>query len=102
MFSIFPTARLRPSPFYNAVVKEGLKTAMVYNRMILPASFGNPEEEYWRLINGVSMWDVAVERQVALKGPDAVALARYLTPRNLDNLKIGVGKYEETRFAVYG
>jgi len=34
-----------------------------------------------------------VERQVALKGPDAIALARYLTPRNLDGLKIGQGKY---------
>ena len=48
MFSIFPTARLRPSPFYQSVLKEGLQTAMVYNRMILPASYGNPEEEYWR------------------------------------------------------
>ena len=26
---------------------------------------------YWRLINGVAMWDAAVERQVELVGPDA-------------------------------
>ena len=44
-------------------------------------------------MNGVSMWDVAAERQVALKGPDAVTLARYLTPRNLENLRFGIGKY---------
>lgn len=93
MFSIFPTARLRPSPFYNAVVKEGLKTAMVYNRMILPASFGNPEEEYWRLINGVSMWDVGVERQVQLTGVDAAKLAQILSPRDLSKCKVGQGKY---------
>ena len=59
LFSVFPTARIRPSPFYEACVAEGMTTASVYNRMILPASFGDPEAEYWRLIKGVSQWDVA-------------------------------------------
>ena len=93
MFSIFPTARLRPSPFYQAVLDEGLKTAMVYNRMILPASYGSPEEECWRLMNGVSMWDVGVERQVQLTGPDASKLAQILAPRDLSKCKVGQGKY---------
>jgi len=93
MFSIFPTARLRPSPFYEAVVAEGMTTATVYNRMIMPASFGDREAEYWRLINGVSMWDVGVERQVQLKGPDAGKLAQILSPRDLTKCAIGQGKY---------
>ena len=85
--------RVRKSPYFEAVRRAGLAAASVYNHMYMPTSYGDPMAEYDRLINGVAMWDVAVERQVALKGPDAVALARYLTPRNLDGLVIGQGKY---------
>lgn len=93
MFSVFPTARLRPSPFYEATVADGLKTASIYNRMIMPTSYGDPEGEYWRLINGVSQWDVGVERQIELKGPDAGTLAQILTARDLSRCKPGQGKY---------
>ena len=34
-----------------------------------------------------------IQRQVRLKGPDAVRLAQLLTPRNLENLEIGKGLY---------
>jgi glycine cleavage system aminomethyltransferase T len=93
MFSVFPTARLRPSPFYESAVAEGMVAASIYNRMIMPTSYGHPEEEYWRVINGVSQWDVGVERQVQLKGPDAGRLAQILSPRDLSNCKVGQGKY---------
>jgi aminomethyltransferase len=93
MFSVFPTARLRPSPFYASAVAEGMTAASIYNRMIMPTSYGDPEAEYWRLINGVSQWDVGVERQVQLKGPDAGRLAQILSPRDLSNCKVGQGKY---------
>jgi glycine cleavage system aminomethyltransferase T len=86
-------ARVRKSPFFEASRRAGLRTASIYNHMYMPTGYGDPAAEYDRLINGVAMWDVAVERQVALKGPDALALARILTPRNLDGLKIGQGKY---------
>ena len=86
-------ARVRKSPFFHASCKAGLAAASVYNHMYMPTSYGDPAGEYNRLINDVAMWDVAVERQVALKGPDALALARLLTPRNLDGLVIGQGKY---------
>ena len=61
--------------------------------MYMPTSYGDPAAEYERVINGVAMWDVGVQRQVAIKGPDALKFARYLTPRNLDVLKIGQGRY---------
>jgi glycine cleavage system aminomethyltransferase T len=93
MFSFTPTSRVRPSPFFESAVAEGMVTANVYNRMIMPTSFGDPEAEYWRLINGVSQWDVGVERQVQLKGPDAGTLAQILSPRNLSKCKVGQGKY---------
>lgn len=93
MFSFQPNTRIRPSPFYESAVAEGMKSANVYNRMIMPTSFGNPEAEYWRLINGVSQWDVGVERQVQLSGPDAGRLAQILSPRDLSTCKVGQGKY---------
>jgi aminomethyltransferase len=93
MFSFQPTARVRPSPFYEAALAEGMVMANVYNRMIMPTSYGDPEGEYWRLINGVSQWDVGVERQVQLKGPDAGRLAQILAPRDLSKCKVGQGKY---------
>ena len=85
--------RVRKSPYFESACAAGLAAASVYNHMYMPTGYGDPAAEYDRLINGVAMWDVAVERQVALKGPDALALARYLTPRNLDGLVIGQGKY---------
>ncbi|KAA3449285.1 glycine cleavage system protein T [Mesorhizobium sp. SARCC-RB16n] len=93
MFSFSPTARVRPSPFFEAAVAEGMVAANVYNRMIMPTSYGDPEGEYWRLINGVSQWDVGVERQVQLKGHDAGRLAQILSPRDLSTCKVGQGKY---------
>ena len=76
-------ARVRKSPFFEASVESGLTAASVYNHMYMPTSYGDPDAEYSRLINGVAVWDVAVERQVAVKGPDAIKHANYLTPRNL-------------------
>ncbi len=93
MFSVFPTARLRTSPFYASAVAEGMVSASIYNRMIMPTGYGHPDDEYWRLINGVSQWDVGIERQVQLKGPDAGKLAQILSPRDLANCKVGQGKY---------
>lgn len=86
-------ANVRRSPFFEATLRDGLTTATVYNHMVIPVSYGDPAAEYDRLINGVSMWDVAVERQVQIEGPDAFKLAQYLTARNLSNLKIGQGRY---------
>jgi len=59
----------------------------------MPTSYGDPEAEYWRIINGVSMWDVSVERQVQLAGRDALKLAQQLTPRDLSSCAEGQGKY---------
>lgn len=93
MFGITPSARLRPSPFYEATLKEGVKAFTTYNHMLMPTSYGHPEAEYRRLMTGVSQWDVAVERQVQLKGPDAGRLAQILAPRDLSKQKAGQGKY---------
>ena len=88
-----PSVRVRGSAFFNAAVNAGLHAMSVYNRMYMPTSYGDAEGEYWALRNGVSMWDVGVERQVVLQGPDAGKLAQYLSPRDLTNCRIGQGLY---------
>jgi aminomethyltransferase len=93
LFGITPSARLRPSPFYQATLNEGVTHFTTYNHMLMPTSYGTPAEEYWRLMNGVSQWDVAVERQVQLHGPDAGRLAQILSPRDLSKQVAGQGKY---------
>ena len=93
MFEISPSARLRRSPFYQSTVKEGVTGFQPYNQMLMPTGYGDPDGEYWRLINGVAMWDVAVERQVELEGRDAGLLAQILSPRDLGRCVEGQGKY---------
>lgn len=93
MFSIAQSSRIRNSPFHDAIVEEGVVSFIPYNQMLLPIGFGDPDGEYDRLINGVSQWDVAAERQIQLKGPDAAALAQALCPRDLTKCKMGQGKY---------
>lgn len=84
---------IRKSPFFAATVAEGVQTFSVYNHMFIPGHFGDPEAEYDRLLNGVAMWDVAAQRQVALVGPEAGQLAQLLTPRRLAGMKVGQGRY---------
>jgi aminomethyltransferase len=93
VFGITPSARLRPSPFYQATLAEGVTAFTTYNHMLMPTSFGHPDAEYWRLLKGVAQWDVACERQVQLQGPDAGRLAQILSPRDLTHCKVGQGKY---------
>ena len=93
MFSITPSARLRPSPFFEATLAEGVTAFTTYNHMLMPTAYGDPHAEYWRLIEGVSQWDVAVERQVQLRGPDAAKLVQILAPRDLSRQQAGQGKY---------
>ncbi|MEM6309815.1 MAG: glycine cleavage T C-terminal barrel domain-containing protein [Pseudomonadota bacterium] len=84
---------IRKSAFFDATLRDGVQSFSVYNHMLIPGHFGDPAAEYDRLLHGVALWDVAAQRQVQLKGPDAGRLAQYLTPRNLANTKIGQGRY---------
>jgi glycine cleavage system aminomethyltransferase T len=86
-------ARLRRTPFFAATQRYGAKAYTVYNHMLFPVRFADFEEEYWHLINHVTLWDVSVERQVEITGPDAFVLADRLTPRDLGRCSVGQGKY---------
>ena len=50
----------------------------VYNRMVMPGIYEGMLEEYRALVEDVTLWDVAVQRQVEIRGRDAFALTQYL------------------------
>ena len=85
--------QIRKSPFFDATVKWGAKDFSVYNHMYIPRDFGNPEQNFWNLINDAILCDVAVERQVQVKGPDASKFVQMMTPRDLSTMQVGQCKY---------
>jgi len=86
-------ARLRRSPFFEATRRYGCRAYTVYNHTFLPSYYNDPVSEYWHLIEHVAIWDVGVERQVEISGPDAFTLTQRLTPRDLSRCAVGQGKY---------
>jgi glycine cleavage system aminomethyltransferase T len=85
--------QIRKSPYFDSTVKWGAKGFSVYNHMYIPRDFGNPEQNFWNLIEKSILCDVAVERQVEITGPDAFKFTQLLTPRDLSDVAIGQCKY---------
>jgi len=83
----------RRSPFFEATLKAGCRGLSVANHMYQPHSYADPREEYRHLTEGVTLWDVATERQVEITGPDALAFVDLLTPRDVTNCPVGRGRY---------
>ncbi|HEY7683684.1 MAG TPA: glycine cleavage T C-terminal barrel domain-containing protein [Gemmatimonadales bacterium] len=86
-------ARLRRTPFFEATQRYGARAYTVYNHTLFPICFHEPEVEYHALLHGVTLWDVGVERNVEITGPDAARFADFLTPRDLGRCAVGQGKY---------
>jgi len=92
------STRVRKSPFWHLSVEEGCWRATVYNRMYHPRGMIEPEDggpmaEYDLLVNHVTLWNVAVERQIRVKGPDAEALTNYVITRDATEIEPMHGKY---------
>ena len=85
--------QIRKSPFFDSTVKWGASGFSVYNHMYIPRDFGDPEQNFWNLINDAILCDVAVERQVEITGPDAAQFVQMLTPRDLSSMAVGQCKY---------
>jgi len=83
----------RRSPFFEATLRAGCTAYDVYNHMLLPAYYDDPETEYRALANDVTLWDVAVERTVEVSGPDADRLIDMITCRDLTRCAVKQGKY---------
>ncbi|MDP5345348.1 MAG: glycine cleavage system protein T [Paracoccaceae bacterium] len=85
--------QIRKSPYFDASVRWGAKGFSVYNHMYIPRDFGNPEQNFWNLVNDAILCDVAVERQVEITGPDAAKFVQTLTSRDLSKMAVGQCKY---------
>jgi len=81
------STRVRKSPYWHLSMKAGCWRATVYNRIYHPRGYVKPEDggamvEYEAIKNHVTMWNVAVERQIQVKGPDAEAFVDYVITRD--------------------
>jgi aminomethyltransferase len=68
--------RVRKGPYWHLSQEAGAWCHSIYNRIYHPRAYIKPEdgglmEEYKYLTEHVTMWNVAVERQIQVKGPDA-------------------------------
>jgi len=88
-FYISKSRRLRSTPYTTRIESQGVTAYTTYNHMLLPASFGNLEKEYFHLKEHVQIWDVAAERQVQITGKDSTKLVQLMTCRNLSKAKVG-------------
>jgi aminomethyltransferase len=92
------STRVRKSPYWHLSHQAGCWRATVYNRMYHPRGYVQPGEggamaEYDSLVNDVTMWNVAVERQIRVQGPDAEAFVNHVVTRDVTRIKPMNGKY---------
>ncbi|MEM9735834.1 MAG: glycine cleavage system protein T, partial [Pseudomonadota bacterium] len=56
-FSISIGPNVRKSAYFDATLRDGVASFSVYNHMLIPGHFGEPDAEYDRLLTGVAQWD---------------------------------------------
>ena len=92
------STRVRKSPYWHLSMEAGCWRATVYNRVYHPRGYVRPEDggamvEYEALVNHVTLWNVAVERQIQVKGPDAEAFVNHVITRNAARIAPMHAKY---------
>jgi glycine cleavage system aminomethyltransferase T len=90
--------RVRKGPFWHLSQEAGAWCYQVYNKIYHPRAYITPEEgglmeEYKYLTEHVTMWNVAVERQIQVKGPDATKFVDYVITRRAELCKVEKCKY---------
>ena len=85
--------RVRKSPFFDATLRYGAKSFTIYNHTYMPTSYTSTVDEYWSLVNDVTLWDVTCQRQIEITGPDAFAFIQILTPRDMSKCEVGQCQY---------
>jgi dimethylsulfoniopropionate demethylase len=85
--------RTRSTVYTDRVESTNIKAYTVYNHMLLPTEFESLEADYWHLCEHVQVWDVSVERQVQITGPDSNRLVQLMTPRDISKAVVGQGLY---------
>jgi glycine cleavage system aminomethyltransferase T len=86
--------RIKKSPYFYASRRHGVQLYSTYNHHYHPRHYGDPVEEYWHLLNGVTLWDVGgAERQIEISGPDAFDFTNLIVARDLNKCAVGQCKY---------
>lgn len=90
--------RVRKSPYWHLSMDAGCWRASVYNRMYHPRGYVRPEDggamvEYEALVHHVTLWNVAVERQIQVKGPDAEAFVNFVITRDATKIPVMRARY---------
>ena len=60
---LFPSRRLRATPFSSRVSTSGVSGYTVYNHMLLPTVFEDLQADYKHLKENVQIWDVRSEER---------------------------------------
>jgi aminomethyltransferase len=92
-FTFYTASWYRRSPYWQRTVEAGCTSWDLYNHMLIPTLYDDDEAEYWHLLEHVTLWDVAVERQVEITGPDAARFTQLLTCRDLSTCEVMQCKY---------
>jgi glycine cleavage system aminomethyltransferase T len=92
-FTFYFASWYKKSPYFARTVEAGCTSWDLYNHMLIPTLYDDDVAEYWHLLEHVTLWDVAVERQVEITGPDAARFTQLLTPRDLSTCEVGQCKY---------
>lgn len=90
--------RVRKSPYWHLSMEAGCWRASVYNRMYHPRGYVAPEDggmmvEYDSLVNHVTLWNVAVERQIRVLGPDAEDFVDFVITRDATRIPVMHARY---------
>ena len=92
-FTFYTASWYRRSPYWQRTIEAGCTSWDLYNHMLIPTLYDDDEREYWHLVEHVGLWDVAVERQVEITGPDAARFTQLLTCRDLSRCDVLQCKY---------
>ncbi len=92
-FPFYFASWYKKSPYFAKTVEAGATSWDLYNHMLIPTLYDDDVEEYWHLVEKVTLWDVAVERQLEISGPDAARFTQLLTPRDLSETRPEQCKY---------
>jgi len=89
---------LHKGPYWHLSQAAGAWCYSVYNHVYHPRAYIKPEDgglmqEYVYLTEHVTLWNVAVERQIQVKGPDAEAFVDMVITRRADKCATGKCRY---------
>jgi glycine cleavage system aminomethyltransferase T len=83
-------ALVRISPYYEATERSGVSTYDMWSHAYVAAEYPvSMEDQYKAVTQGVCIWDTHTERQMQVKGRDAIAFSDTLVCKDLTKLEPG-------------